>query len=306
MLPALSRRVPTILTMHDVWPLTGHCAYPMVCERWKTGCGDCPDLALPQPIRRDSSAENARIKRAALTDGRVHVATPSRWLMGLVEQSGVGASLAGTRVIPNGVDTSVFAPGDRGEARAELGLPPDATIVLFSARSVRSSPFKGFETLEAALPMIAAGNGKGLLLIALGEDAPESTVGSVPIRFVPFAENPETVARYYQAADLYLHPARAESFGLAPLEAMACGIPVVASDAGGIPEIVVNGETGMLFANGDANALAAAATLLLGDHERRASMGEVGRERVEREFTLRLQVERYLGWYAELATAFAG
>ena len=130
-LPELTAQLPTILTMHDVWPLTGHCAYPLTCERWRVGCGECPDLALPIPIRRDASAENCRIKREALSaGGRLRVATPSRWLMRLVEESGLADSLAETRVIPNGVDTSVFRPGDRREARAKLGLPQDATIVL--------------------------------------------------------------------------------------------------------------------------------------------------------------------------------
>lgn len=301
MLPALSRRVPTVVTMHDVWLLTGHCAYPLGCERWKAGCGDCPDLDLPLPIRRDASAQNARIKRRALADGRVHLAAPSRWLMGLAEEAGVAQSVAETRVIPNGVDTSVFHPGNRAEARAQLGLPQDATIVLFSARSAKSSPFKGFETLEAALPLIArAAPVPDLLLVALGEDAPDSAVGGVPIRFVPFAADPAVVARYYQAADLYLHPARAENFPLAVLEAMACGTAVIASDTGGIPEIVTDGETGLLFANGDAGALAAAGVSLLRDAEHRSKIGQAGLTRVGREFTIDLQATRYVEWYNEL------
>ena len=304
-LPELTAQFPTILTMHDVWPLTGHCAYPLGCERWQTGCGDCPDLALPISIRRDSSAENHRIKRAALTAGRrLRVATPSRWLMGLVEQSGLADSLAETRVIPNGVDTDIYCPGDRSAARAELGLPLAATIVLFSARSAKSSPFKGFATLEAALPLIArAGATSDLLLVALGEESPDASIDGVPIRFVPFAEDPATVARYYRAADLYLHPAHAENFPLAILEAMACGAPVVASDTGGIPEIVADGETGALFANGDAGALAAAATALLGDPSARARMGQAGRERILREFTLDRQVDSYLRWYEEILSS---
>ena len=301
-LPELTAQLPTILTMHDVWPLTGHCAYPLTCERWLTGCGDCPDLALPIPIRRDASAENCRIKREALgAGGRLRVATPSHWLKGLVEASGLADSLAELRVIPNGVDTDVYSPGDRREARAELGLPLDATIVLFSARSAKSSPFKGFGTLEAALPLIAkSGAAPDLLLVALGEDAPETSVDGVPLRFVPFAEDAATVARYYRAADLYLHPAHAESFGLAVLEAMASGIPVVASDAGGLPEILVDGESGRLFANGNAEALAAAAAALLADPASLARMAGAGRERVLREFTLDRQVDSYLHWYVEI------
>jgi len=302
MVPALSRRIPTILTMHDVWPLTGHCAYPLGCERWTTGCGDCPDLELPQPIRRDASAENARIKRAALADGRLNIATPSRWLMRFVEDADLASSLVGTRVIPNGVDTSVFAPGVSDRARVDLGLPTDATVVLFSARSAKSSPFKGFSTLEAAIPLIAAAAPvPNLMLVALGESGPDSGIAGVPIRFVPFADDPATVARYLHAADLYLHPAHAENFPLAILEAMACGTTVVASDAGGIPEMVADGETGLLFRNGDAAALAVAATELLGNRERRSRMAEQARQRVLREFTLDLQADRYLDWYAELA-----
>lgn len=301
-LPALTAQLPTILTMHDVWPLTGHCAYPIGCERWRTGCGDCPDLALPIPIRRDASAENRRIKRAALgSSGLLRVATPSRWLMRMVEESGLADDLAETRVIPNGIDTEVFRPGSRREARAKLGLPTDATIVLFSARSAKASPFKGFETLYAALPLIARADAvPDLMLIALGEDAPDAMVEGVPIRFVPFADDPATVARYYQAADLYLHPARAENFPLAVLEAMGCGLAVVASNAGGIPEIVADGETGLLFAAANPRGLAEAASTLLGDAAGRTRMAHAGRSLVEAHFALPRQVGRYLDWYREL------
>jgi glycosyltransferase involved in cell wall biosynthesis len=291
--------------MHDVWPLTGHCAYPLTCEHWRVGCGDCPDLALPIPIRRDASAENCRIKRQALGAGkRLRVATPSHWLMRLVEESGLADSLAETRVVPNGVDTEVFSPGDQREARSKLGLPLDATIVLFSARSAKSSPFKGFETLEAALPLIARTEVvSNLLLVSLGEDASDSSVEGVPIHFVNFADDPATVARYYQAADLYLHPARAESFGLAVLEAMACGVPVVASDVGGIPEIIADGESGLLVPSEDAAALAAATAALLGDSGRRSRMVAAGLSRARNEFSHERQVQGYLDWYLTLSQA---
>lgn len=307
MLPRLSGQLPTILTMHDVWPLTGHCAYPLECTRWENGCGDCPDLALPQPIRRDASAENAAIKRAAFGAGNLRVATPSRWLMDLVTRSGLAEHLAECRVIPNGVDTNVFTPGDRDHSRAVLELPADAFVILFTARAATSSPFKGFSTLSAALPSIVQGAaGRDVLLVALGDDmrVDSSALRGDPIehsmQFVPFTDDPLTVAHYYRAADLYLHPAHAENFPLAVLEAMACGTAVVASNAGGIPDIIEDGVSGLLFENGDAGALATAALALMGDDVRRQQVSDAGRIRVQGEYTLGSQVRRYLEWYDQL------
>ncbi len=71
-----------------MWLLTGHCAHPFDCERWRTGCGECPYLDTYVAIRADRSAENARIKREALRGGRLRLATPSRWLDGPRRASG--------------------------------------------------------------------------------------------------------------------------------------------------------------------------------------------------------------------------
>jgi len=303
-LPALASRAPVIITMHDAWLLTGHCAHPFDCEHMLTGCGECPYLGTYVAIPRDRSAENARIKRDALAAAHVRLASPSRWLMDLAERSGVAATAAGTRVIPNGVDTAVFSPGDRTAAREALGLSADSLLLLSAARSGKASPFKGFDTLEAALPHIArAAEGRDVVLLALGENAPDTVIGGVSVRFVPFVSEPARVAEYYRAADLYLHPARAENFPLAILEAMACGVPVVASDVGGIPEIVLDTQTGILVPAGDPQALAAAANALLAHDARRAAFATAGVSRVRAEFTLERQVERYLDWYAEILEA---
>jgi len=301
-LPQIAAEVPTIITMHDVWLLTGHCAYPMECDRWTGGCGDCPNLGRYVPIRRDGSEHNLEVKQRALSGGFVHLATPSKWLKGLVERSGVSSSVAETRVIPNGVDLRVFAPGDKTAARALIGLPDDVLVVLYAARSAKSSPFKGFDVLEAALPRIAQGlNGRPAMMLAVGQEASDTEIEGIPVRFVPFVEDPSRVATYYQAADIYLHPARAENMPLAVLEALACGVPVVASDAGGIPEVVHDGETGLLFANGESESLASATLSLVANEELRAELSIRGAELARTHYSLDRQVEMYLDWYAELA-----
>src|SRR5207249_2562667 len=81
LLPALSRRSPFVLTLHDAWLLSGHCAHSLDCERWLGGCGACPDLSLYPAVKRDATAQNWQQKRRIYADARLHVATPSRWLM---------------------------------------------------------------------------------------------------------------------------------------------------------------------------------------------------------------------------------
>ena len=116
----------------------------------------------------------------------------------------------------------------------------------------------------------------------LGEASPPERIGDVEIRFVPYLKDPRKVARYYQAADLYLHPARADTFPTTILEALACGIPVVATAVGGIPEQVMEGQTGFLVPVGDARALARRVIDLLGDEVtgRGGCARRFGRERV--------------------------
>ncbi len=298
-LPRLSRRVPTIISLHDVWLLTGHCAHPLDCPGWLDGCGGCPALDRYVPIRRDASDENFRLKLEALRGGRVHVAAPSRWLADLVSRSPMGAEIAELRVIPNGVDPSVFSPGDRAAARVELGLPADALVIGFAARGGVSSPFKGFDTLQAALPQIAGGlRDREVLLVAVGEPAPADD-DSPLVRYVDFLREPARMAQFYRAIDLYLHPARAESFGLTVLEAMACGAPVVTTDAGGLPEVVEDGVSGLLVPVGDARALATAALSVATDDARRGALARAGIERAAR-FSVQRQANAYLDWYLEL------
>jgi glycosyltransferase involved in cell wall biosynthesis len=306
-LPALSATVPTFVTLHDAWLLTGHCAYPLECDRWRTGCGECPALDRYVPLVRDGSARNRSVKLDAVRRSRLRVATPSAWLRRLVDESGLAEHLVDLRVIPNGVDTRVYAPGDRTAARAALGIRSDARVLLFSARSAKTSPFKDFATLEGALETVAASSGADdLVMIALGEDGPDGRIGGATLRFLPFEEDPVAVARHYHAADVYVHPARAETFGLSVLEAMACGVPVVASDAGGIPEVVTDGETGLLFPAGDPRRLAEQILRVLADADLRRRLSEAGTERARSQFSLERQVDRYLEWYGSDAAGEGG
>jgi len=297
-LPLLSRKIPTVLTLHDAWLLSGHCAHSFDCERWKTGCGRCPDLSIYPAVLRDATASNWVRKREIYSKGKLYVATPSRWLMRKVEQSILAPSIVEARVIPNGVDLSVFHPARKEEVRSILGIPSDARMLLFAANGIRANIFKDYRTMRSAVALVASRlRDPNVLFVALGEKGPPERVEGARVQFVPYEQNPEAVARYYQAADIYVHAARAENFPLTVTEALACGVPVVATNVGGIPEQVESGRTGFLVPPSNAQAMAEAVeTLLSDDGLRRKLSAQATRDASER-FALDRQADKYLEWY---------
>ena len=300
-LPEFSRRRPTIITLHDEWIFTGHCAYTLGCERWETGCGECPHLNVYPAIVRDATGDNLRRKGEVYARSRVYAAAPSRWLLDRAMRSVFLPAVAEGRVIPNGIDLTVYRPGDREAARDALGLPRDAAVVLFVANKTRSNSFKDYATMEAAVRQVAADErGREVIFLCLGEEGPDERVGAATIRFMNYQTDPGRVALFYHASDVYLHAARGEAFGLVIAEAMACGVPAIATAVGGIPEIIEDGATGFLVPAGDGAAMAARVRQVLEDATLRRAMSERALESARRRFGLERMVNDYLEWYEEI------
>jgi glycosyltransferase involved in cell wall biosynthesis len=303
-LPHLGLQAPLVITMHDAWLLSGHCAHSFACERWRDGCGSCPDLSIPPPIRRDATAYNWRRKRRIYTDSRLYVATPCRWLMKKVEQSMLADAVLEARVIPYGINLSVFHPGDRQRLRSALGVPPQAKVLLFAANDIRQNVWKDYQTMRAATFLVAERlPSQEVSFIALGENGPTEQIGLAQVKFIPHQSSPEDVAKYYQIADVYVHAARADTFPNTVLEALACGVPVVATAVGGIPEQIDDGRTGFLTPPGDSAALALQIEKLLADQDLRQQMGQQAAEAGRQRFDLNRHVDDYLGWYNEILAA---
>ncbi|MHB1322813.1 MAG: glycosyltransferase [Coriobacteriia bacterium] len=298
-LPTLTHAVPTVVTLHDTWLLAGHCAYAMGCERWKTGCGRCPDLGRPLALTRDSTAANWRRKRDLYRRSRLVVAGPSRWVLDAAAASMLAEATIEQVLVPNGVDTDIFAPGSRERARAEVGLPKDAFIMAFSSAGGDVSPFKDMATILRALPAIAEGfAGSDLRMLAIGA---ADASGDERVITVPFSADPRGVARILNAADVYVHMAHGENFPLAILEAQACGLPVVASAVGGIPETLVPGVTGLLVPEGDHAALADAIVSLGRNEPRLRSMAAAAVEHVRGRHSIDAMTDAYLRLYARVS-----
>lgn len=300
-LEKISNQVPVMLTLHDAWLLSGNCAHSLGCERWKTGCGACPDISIYPGLKVDSTHLNWQRKQTIFANSRLYVATPCQWLLDQVQQSILAPALIEARVIPNGVDTAIFNPGDQTQARMTLGLPKDGPILLFVANGIKKNPFKDYDTLIKAAALLGESSSTPLHLIALGEKGEQERLGQLTIHYIPQVSDPQVVAQYYRAADIYIHAAKAETFPNTILEAMACGLPVVASNVGGIPEQIIDGVTGFLVPPRNPELLVSAVQYLLDNPAIANEFSRAAVKRVNELFTQEQMVERYVEWYQQIA-----
>jgi glycosyltransferase involved in cell wall biosynthesis len=264
---SLAARRPLVVTLHNLVP---------------------PDLPL---------AARAAL-RAALLCARQIIAVSAA-----VARSARTVAPAGrVAVVRSGVDVAAFAPGtpdERAAARAALGLAGCQPAVLCVARLSPEKNVGGF--LEAAA--IAARRAPGARFLVAG-GGPLGPTLRYQIECLDLSGQArllgrrDDVPRLLAAVDVLCLPSREEGLGLAVLEAMAAGLPVVATNVGGVPEVVAAGETGLLVPPGDPAALAAALAALLTAPDRARAMGAAGRARAAERFTLRHMVAATHAVYA--------
>ena len=296
-LPELSSRAPIVLTLHDCWLLGGHCAHSFDCERWRNGCGDCPDVNIPRAVRRDATAANWEDRRAVFSKFQYRVSAPCRWLIDKAKASLLAGNMLESRVIPNGVDLRTFHPGVKVEARRRLGLDPGAKIVLHVGVYARTSWWRDYGMLEDAL----AEPDQDITLLCVGEAGEPRQRGRLNVRFVPPVSDRARMADLFRAADIYAHPARQDTFPTTVLEALACGTPVVATAVGGIPEQVDEGRTGYLVPPGDVALMREKLTRLLGDEALLERMAARAAQEASERFDAVKQAKAYLEWFREFA-----
>ncbi|MHB1418806.1 MAG: glycosyltransferase [Bacillota bacterium] len=206
------------------------------------------------------------------------------------------------RVINCGVDTKLFMPGGRQEARHQAGLTTDVPLVLFVGNLVES---KGVHVLLEALAMVKQkypearcliiGDGPQRLYLENMACTLELTQMVNFLGFQPYQSLPQ----WYAAADLLVAPSLREGFGLVALEAMATGVPVVASRVGGLPEFVREGENGLLANPGDSTDLAAKIVLCLGSLSRKLPLTAARQTALDND--MQVQTRKVYQLYLELS-----
>lgn len=297
-LPTLTRSKPAVFTLHDMWAYTGHCAISYGCDRWRVGCGQCPYLDSYPPIRRDNTRLEWKLKNWIYSHSHLTIVTLSSRQTAQVKQSMLNRFPI--HQIPHGVDTEIYEPLDPEQCRTLLGIPPNRKVLMFAA--LRLNQFnKGGDLLLEALQGLPESLKAETVLLTLGNGGEAlGQVADIQTYDLGYISHDRIKAIAYSAADLFVFPTRAESFGLVLLESMACATPVVSFGVGGTVDLVRPGVTGYLAKPEDAKDLREGIVQLIEDESRRRRMGQQGREMVLREYRLELQVQRYIALYNQL------
>lgn len=235
----LSSGKPVVWTMHDMWPCTGICHHARECEKYHQECNHCPYL-YKGGGKKDLSNQVFKDKEVLYKLAPITFITCSQWLK---EQASQSALLKGHSIqnIPNPINTNLFRPRDKQEARRKSGLPSDKKLILFGSAKITDKR-KGIDYFIESCKLLAEKYPefmKDLGVVVYGKDS-EQLKSQVPFQAYPlnYISNEKELVDVYNAVDLFVTPSLEENLPNTIMEAMACGIPCVGFNVGGIPEMI--------------------------------------------------------------------
>jgi glycosyltransferase involved in cell wall biosynthesis len=290
---------PIIWTLHDTWPFTGGCHYPQDCRRYEHKCGVCPQLGSTSEwdVSRWVWRRKARFWRGL----DLSLVTPSRWLARCAESS----SLFGRspiQVIPNGLDIEVFKPIDRPFARKILNVPCQGQLILAGGIRGTDDRRKGISYLQPALQEMSR-NGwmKKAALLVFGASRPAHPPEmGLESRYLGFMHDETSMVLAYSAADVFVAPSIQDNLPNTVMEAMACGVPCVAFDIGGMADMIEHRRNGYLARPFDRDDLARGIVWVLEDKERHQELSRQARWKVERDFDMFKVTSRYVDLFKQV------
>jgi glycosyltransferase involved in cell wall biosynthesis len=303
-LPFIARSKPVVWTLHDMWPLTGHCAYSAPCDQFMRGCGECPDLTQYPYMHRDKTRQELAAKRRINRQINIQYVSPSHWLAGQLLKSQM--SEQPVCVIPYPIDCEVHAPGNGLELRQRLTIAPDDFVIAMSAHKW-TDPRKSGRLLLQAVAKFAAQRAAGgrMHLLVLGAEAPQCALDGVSVHVSGYLASDEQRVAWLRAADVFVFASMADNLPLVIQEAMSCGLPVIANPVGGVSDMVTHGQTGLLVDQVTTDAYAHALQLLESNAELRGKLSTQARTFAASNWDMPVIGRRMSALYSELLNSSA-
>lgn len=284
------KNIPCVLTMHDCWTFTGHCAYfdYSECNKWKTGCCHCPSLKdYPKTYALiDPSPWNYRMKQKLFAPLDITFVSPSLWLCNLQQQSFLKDKPC--VVINNGVDLNVFRP-ILSDVRQRYGIG-DRKMILAIVGGL--APRKGRDYL-LKLPLLL-NDDEVLVLVGLQKGQKVLLPNTPKVIGIQRTKTSDELVGLYSEADVFVNPTLEDNFPTTNIEALACGTPIVTFNTGGSPEVVTP-ETGMVVKKGDMEGLLSAIRTVLSKDKTRYV--DACRKKAEKDYNKNVQYSKYIELY---------
>ena len=250
---------PVIWTMHDMWPCTGICHHARECDKYHKECQCCPYI-YKGGGKKDISYQVFKTKQELYKLAPITFITCSQWLKERASQS---ALLTNHSVIniPNPINTGLFKPRNKQEARERRALPTDKKLILFGSAKITDKR-KGIDYFIESCKILAEKYPEVVKewgVVVYGKES-EQLKPLVPFEVYPlnYISSEKELVDVYNAVDLFVTPSLEENLPNTIMEAMACGIPCVGFNVGGIPEMIDHLHNGYVadyksaedFANG--------------------------------------------------------
>ncbi len=290
---------PVVWTMHDMWPFTGICHHAGTCNKFTEQCHHC-ELLL-KPHRKDLSYQVFKKKLKVYAKGPITFIACSHWLENLAKQS---LLTQGHTVlsIPNAINTNLFQPRSKKFAREKLHLPLDKKLLLFGSAKVTDKK-KGIDYLINACNLIKQEYpelSKQLGVVLLGGQTEQFvSLFPFPIYNMNYISSEKELVDIYNAVDLYVTPSLQENLPNTIVEAMACGIPCVGFNIGGIPQMIDHLHNGYVARYKSAEDLANGIhwTLTEGDYQ---TLSEEAHRKAASNYSEHIVANQYIKVYNQV------
>ena len=296
-IPEITRRKPSVLTIHDPWVFTGHCIHPFQCEGWKTGCNLCTNLNTYFNLQENRAALQWAVKKSVFSKANIDLVVASQFMMDFIRNSPITSHIERVHLIPFGIDLNVFsADRSKSEIRKKLSIPEENFAMCFRADP---GEYKGFDCIQEMLEKLRPA--RPVTLIAVGNQGALANFNDrYQILDYGWITDNNLMAELYCASDVFLMPSTAESFGMMAIETMASSRPIIVCDGTALPSITFAPECGISIPQKDSDEMCKAVIRLMNNPNECHARGELGRKLAEKHYRFEDYVARHLKLYEEL------
>lgn len=282
-------KAPIVWSLHDMWPFTGGCHYDSECERFVSGCYDCP--VLQSGKKKDLSYHTFKRKTKTYAQLKnLTIVGLSKWLGECAKRSLLFKDFQIDN-LPNPIDPDTYSLMDKQEARSLLNLNSDKKYILFGASD--DNPRKGNAELDKALKELAS---KNYELLVLNPQTNKKDSYLLPAQIISKLNDDLSLKVLYNATDVMVLPSLQENLSNVIMESMACGTPVVAFDIGGNPDMIDHRKNGYLAKPFETMDLAKGISWVLENKDYK-KISDSARRKVMEEFESKKVAKRYVNLY---------